>query len=140
MSWDRLQGNDRIRYCDQCNLNVYNLADMSPGEVDEIVRKSEGRLCGRLYVRDDQTATIRDCPKSVFRKRLQAALALSALVLLAGIAWGLGTSDPIPRSRYPGWVRTVLEWIHPSSAPVVGRLCPKNPPTPPVPPPGTTPD
>jgi hypothetical protein len=49
-SWDDLVGDNRIRYCGQCKLNVYNQADMSSEDVAEIVRKTEGRLCGRLYM------------------------------------------------------------------------------------------
>ena len=28
--WDRMQGNERVRYCPQCKLNVYNFAAMVP--------------------------------------------------------------------------------------------------------------
>ena len=24
--WEQMQGDDRVRHCDACNLNVYNLA------------------------------------------------------------------------------------------------------------------
>ena len=50
-SWDDLVGDDRIRYCGQCRLNVYNFAEMGREEVERIVRRSEGRICGTLFVR-----------------------------------------------------------------------------------------
>ena len=55
-SWDELVGDDKIRYCGQCRLNVYNLAEMPKEEVEALVRKTEGRLCGRLYMRGDKKA------------------------------------------------------------------------------------
>jgi hypothetical protein len=49
-SWDDLVGDHRIRYCGECRLNVYNLAEMPRVEVEALVRSTEGRLCGRLYL------------------------------------------------------------------------------------------
>src|SRR6185503_17057498 len=93
VSWDSLAGDDRIRYCGKCRLNVYNLAVMSRGEVEEIVRKTEGRLCGRLYTRGDQTATVRDCPRSVLRRRIRAALTVAIPLLLGATTWFCWTSE-----------------------------------------------
>jgi len=60
--WKQMVGDDRVRYCSQCRLNVYNFAAMSDREVRELVATHEGRLCGRLYRRADGTMLTRDCP------------------------------------------------------------------------------
>src|SRR5688572_18403137 len=88
-TWESLAGNDRIRYCGDCKLNVYNLAAMSREEVARIVRKTQGRLCGTLYVRPDRTATIRDCSKGALRKKIRRAWAVAGVLLLAAFAWCL---------------------------------------------------
>lgn len=61
MTWESLRGDDQVRSCERCRLNVYNLADMKEAEVGELVARTEGRLCGRLYVREDGFATTRGC-------------------------------------------------------------------------------
>jgi len=46
--WERMGGDDRVRYCDQCKLNVYNFSAMSSPEIEQLLLKSTGRVCGRL--------------------------------------------------------------------------------------------
>ena len=36
-SWEAMQGDDRVRHCDACDLNVYNLSEMSRGEAEQLV-------------------------------------------------------------------------------------------------------
>src|SRR5688500_10346242 len=89
VSWESMIGGNKSRYCGQCRLNVYNLVEMSREEVAEVVRSAGGRFCGRMYVRPDRTATLRDCPRGGFRKRLRRALMVTAVLALAGFAWML---------------------------------------------------
>jgi len=131
-SWDDLVGDHRIRFCGQCKLNVYNLAEMSPEEVEQVVLKTEGRLCGRLYQRGDQTATVENCPRAGFRKKFLAALTVSAVLVLGALAWGLRSPDLVNRGTLPTWVRSVLRWFDPPAPPVMGKMiCPpkRTPPT-----------
>jgi hypothetical protein len=60
--WNRMVGNDRVRHCAECNLNVYNFAEMSSAEVEELIANREGRLCARFYQRRDGTILTKDCP------------------------------------------------------------------------------
>jgi hypothetical protein len=117
VSWDSLAGDARVRYCGQCRLNVYNLADMSPDEVEQLVRKTEGRLCGRLYVREDQTATLRDCGQSRLRRRIRATLAVAVPLLLGAAAWLCWTPAGAGPAAEPTWMQMVLDWIHPKPPP-----------------------
>lgn len=61
-SWERMTGNDQVRFCDLCNLNVYNLAELTRKEAAALIAKMEGRLCARLFRRSDGTVITRDCP------------------------------------------------------------------------------
>jgi hypothetical protein len=60
--WERMQGDDRVRHCDTCNLNVYNLAAFTEAEIRELVANRNGRLCGRIYQRRDGTVLTQNCP------------------------------------------------------------------------------
>ena len=128
VSWDTMTGDHKIRFCGQCKLNVYNLAVMTREEVAETVRTTGGTLCGRLYVREDRMATLRDCPRGGFRKRLRRALMVTAILALAGFGWLLKTAGDQDRKVHPAWVQAVLKWIDPEPAPpriILGKMvCP----------------
>jgi hypothetical protein len=89
--WERMTGDNRVRHCAQCNLNVYNFSEMSSGEIAQLLAASRGqRLCGRLYRRPDGTLLTSDCPVGL-RSRIRrvsrtvgAALAAAMSVSLAG--------------------------------------------------------
>jgi hypothetical protein len=60
--WNKMPGDDRIRHCEACNLNVYNLSAFTEHEIRELLLKREGRLCGRVYQRSDGTVMAQNCP------------------------------------------------------------------------------
>jgi hypothetical protein len=80
--WNTMIGDDWVRHCSQCNLNVYNLSAMSGREAEELVSKREGRICVRFYRRKDGTVLTENCPvglKVVLRRVSRiAGIALSA--------------------------------------------------------------
>ena len=53
--WSELTGDDKRRYCDQCQLHVHNLSAMPAGERDRFVAESGGRLCIAYTQRVDGT-------------------------------------------------------------------------------------
>ena len=62
--WDRMFAfeNKRVRFCSQCQLNVYNLSEMTRSEAEALLHYTEGRLCVRFYRRADGTILTQDCP------------------------------------------------------------------------------
>jgi hypothetical protein len=83
-SWDRMVGDDRVRHCPDCNLNVYNFSAMSLREIDRIVADHEGRLCARFYRRADGTMLTQNCPvgiRAVVSRASRAAAAAFATIL-----------------------------------------------------------
>jgi ankyrin repeat protein len=51
--WDSMIGNDRVRFCSHCNLNVHNFSEMTPKEAMRLIIKLRGRLCVRYYRRPE---------------------------------------------------------------------------------------
>src|SRR5262245_55014913 len=129
VSWETMTGGNKVRFCGQCRLNVYNLAVMSPREIDGVLKKSTGRLCGRLYVRPDRTATLQDCPKGSVRRKLRRVTAVFGVLLLGALGWLLRISGDQDRSVHPTWVRNVIEWMDPRPVgrAVPGMICPVPP-------------
>jgi hypothetical protein len=90
-SWDAMEGTDRVRFCQQCQLRVYNLSAMTTAEARALVAKTEGRLCARMYRRADGSIITQDCPVGVAALRRRAVRALAAcfavgMFLLANMA------------------------------------------------------
>ncbi|HET9364952.1 MAG TPA: carboxypeptidase-like regulatory domain-containing protein [Candidatus Angelobacter sp.] len=60
--WSKMVGDERIRHCSECNLNVYNLSAMTEREVKKLIEANRGqRLCARFYRRADGTVLTQDC-------------------------------------------------------------------------------
>lgn len=45
--WDSMIGNDQVRFCGHCNLDVHNLSRMSRSQAERLVARANGRLCIR---------------------------------------------------------------------------------------------
>ena len=90
--WDSMVGNERVRLCVQCHLNVYNLSDMSRVEADRLINQAEGRLCVRFYRRRDGSIITQNCPvglRAIKRRlsRVATAVASFILSLMAGVGF-----------------------------------------------------
>lgn len=74
-----MKGDDRKRFCEQCNLHVYNIAEMTRREVASLVRITEGKFCGRIYRRADGTIITKDCPVGLRALRRRVAKTAGAV-------------------------------------------------------------
>ena len=88
--WDQMLGNDRSRFCGQCNLNVYNLSAMSRSEAEDFIARSEGRVCIRYYRRKDGSIITENCPVGLraLRKKMSyvaRAIASAVITLMSGV-------------------------------------------------------
>jgi hypothetical protein len=97
-----MDGDERVRFCRQCGLHVYNLAEMTRAEAESLVARTEGRLCARLYRRADGTVLTKDCPKGLravrLRARRAAGAAFAAVLSLVASASG---QNPQKKSACP---------------------------------------
>jgi len=66
-------GNDRTRFCSQCELNVFNLSAMTRAEAEHLIANAETRLCLRFYRRRDGSIITQDCPVGLRRLKLRAS-------------------------------------------------------------------
>ena len=91
-SWEQMSGNERVRYCGLCNLNVYNIAELTRKEATALVSGTEGHFCARLFRRSDGTVITRDCPVGLRAIRRRVARATGAvfatLVALSSAVFG----------------------------------------------------
>src|SRR5262245_24307050 len=85
-SWEQMSGDERVRFCDTCDLHVYNISRISHREAMSLITETEGRLCARIYRRADGTVITRDCPVGLraIRRRI-GRLATAAAVLITTI-------------------------------------------------------
>lgn len=88
-SWEEMTGNDSVRFCGECSLNVYNLSEMTRAEAESVLEGAGERLCVRIYQRSDGTVITRDCPvgMSTVRQRMLRSIraaGATALTLVAG--------------------------------------------------------
>ncbi len=99
--WASMDGDERIRFCGQCKLNVYNISEMSSKEASELIRTSEGRLCVRLYRRKDGTVITDNCPvglRKLRNKMRKLAVACTVMFTWFGMperAVAQGAIDPV---------------------------------------------
>ena len=88
--WEDMVGDERVRRCAECNLNVHNFSAMTRDEAEGVLAGlAHGRVCGWFYRRADGTVLTQDCPVGVARVRAAARRALvrvAALIGLVGVA------------------------------------------------------
>ncbi len=144
MKWDQMSPvaggpGDRVRHCGQCNLNVYNLSNMSRDEAEALIaaREPGKRLCAGFRRRADGTIITRDCPVGLRAARLRLAriatrvAAAAALLVTGGVfarsrsadaGWNQGLASSRPFAYLGAWIRG-----EPSAAPpaqfIAGEIC-----------------
>jgi hypothetical protein len=127
MLWSEMQGDERVRFCDRCRKNVYNLEAMSRSDALAVIGRAEGQACVRLSRRPDGTVTTGDCRTRLRQARRRGLLAFAVMLLvvlpgqLLAQAFGLHTLaallrpkpapsvevDPAPRTMGLGRMRRI---------------------------------
>jgi hypothetical protein len=128
--WERMAGDDRVRFCSQCRLHVYNLSAMTRDEAAHLIQTTQGRLCARFYRRADGTVLTRDCPVGLRAARARAARALARLATAAACILGSGVALASGRSsgarlRALEPFATIARWLSPAQPPqpfLVGKV------------------
>jgi Carboxypeptidase regulatory-like domain len=92
VGWETMTGNDRMRHCDSCKLNVYSTDAMTKCDLEDLIFRTEGRTCLRLHRRADGTVLTKDCPVGLrgYQKRVArfAGATLAAIIGLFGVSFG----------------------------------------------------
>ncbi len=132
--WRWMYGNDRVRFCSQCNLNVYNLSALTTGQAEDLIRNTEGRLCVRFYRRKDGSIITQNCPQGLQvikdkfnRTRARIVAALLTFFGSLGLLWWL-KSELAPPSIIMGSIAVDnrLPIIRPAiiGEPIMGDIAP----------------
>lgn len=125
-AWTQMAGDERARFCGQCQKHVYNLSAMSAADAVALIREKEGQLCGRLFRRADGTVITSDCPiglRAIARRtRRVVAACLAAvfalLVLRSAMARGANRPRSAALAEVSQWVDDVLVWMGVRSRPL----------------------
>lgn len=91
MKWEDMEGDDKTRFCQKCQLNVYNTIVMSDEEVlDLVLLAATGqRVCASIFKRVDGTVITRDCPVgvSLWKERLQERARRAAAIVAGALSF-----------------------------------------------------
>src|SRR5687767_11382069 len=129
VSWDTMRGDERIRFCGECSLHVYNLSAMSRTDAESLVNEREGgrggRMCVRFFRRADGTVITQDCGggvRAAARRATRWAAAAAGAVLCAVLS-PIGLKGFIESESKGPTVNTSTvggtNWLFPPPAPVV---------------------
>ena len=97
-NWNLMQGDDRLRFCAECHLSVYNFSSMSEAEIDDLLDNHEGRICGRFYQRADGMVLTQNCPVGPHRAYRNASHVAAAL-LSAVLALAPAIAAAVPQQK-----------------------------------------
>jgi hypothetical protein len=119
-----MQGDEQVRHCGECKLNVYNISAMHPKEAEALIASHEGRLCVRYYQRRDGTVLARNCPTGLAAIRRRLAYAICFILALTFGGFSIAMSR-IRNDGTPGepLVERARSW--PVVGAVVNRLSPQ---------------
>lgn len=130
--WNEMVGDERIRFCGQCQLNVYNLSAMTRREAESLLIEKEGKLCVSFFRRADGTIINENCPKGLLalKRRLNrtaTAVFSSILSFLAGV--GIYTAVHQETAVMGGMINEPIinkidEVMHNEPLPILGEIAP----------------
>ena len=128
--WDAMIGDERVRFCGQCELNVYNLSALTRTQAENLIAGTERKLCVRFYRRRDGSIITQDCPVGLRALKLRLSRIRKAVaVMLFGFFAGSGSTVALHRvenllvDSYARWpsttMGTVAEPIPPTARPPI---------------------
>lgn len=113
--WEKMVGDERVRHCAECNLNVYNLSAMTKQQVQTLIAASRGkRLCARFYRRADGTVLTQDCPwslRALGRRASRITAAIMAAMMSIGVAFGKNHPQQSPSQQAANHQAKAGVWI-----------------------------
>jgi hypothetical protein len=134
--WDKMEGDDKSRFCQTCQKSVYNLSAMTTSDAEKLLAEKNGDLCARIYRRADGTVITGDCPvgqKEARRPFWWLSAGFAALMglgaMLGGGASGATTVNPPEPTMGDVAVQPAsVEMGAAPAPPVLGRIiCPPTP-------------
>lgn len=113
--WDSMIGNDRVRFCDHCSLNVTDLSAMTPRKAMDFVARSQGRVCVRFIQKPNGRVLTRTMPERLYRiQRRVSRIAASAFTATLSISTAMAQNRPNAGASLP---RPIAEFVETESEP-----------------------
>lgn len=127
-NWEGMKGDERARYCDLCNLHVYNISEMTNKEVKTLIAKTEGRICARLYKRIDGTVITKDCPVGLraIRRRVSRVAGVAITAIFSFCMSVMGQSSAKEDKSCPSPYKITIEQIQENHSEVQGVVSDPN--------------
>ncbi len=122
VAWDSMSGDERARFCGQCQKHVYNIASMTAEEAETFLRGAAGDACLRIYRRADGTVLTADCPVGARRRRRRRAVTslVGGGLVAAGALVAFAKSRPAVQAPVPiaGTMVLAPDPVEPTEPPV----------------------
>lgn len=96
VDWESMVGNDRVRFCEHCQLTVHNVDRASPKQIKRLIERSNGRLCVNYRQPAPQKT-----PAPILYKigRRTSVIAASAFSATLSITSAVGASANLKQTR-----------------------------------------
>ena len=109
VAWAEMTGNDKVRFCSQCQKSVHNFSEMTSAEIVQLIQENEARLCVQLVRTEDGSVLTADGPvgwrwrlwnrlRRMGSKSMAWAASLFALFFLPGCPAGGNMRRPDMKS------------------------------------------
>lgn len=89
--WDEMIGDQKTRLCQSCDKNIYNISEMTRGEVRKLLFQSKEKVCIRLE--KDSNGTVQTLKKQLHKITRQVPIAagvLSASLTFSALTYAQG--------------------------------------------------
>src|SRR6185369_1343985 len=113
--WNDLVGDGRLRYCEECDRNVYDFSKMTATEVRALLATLQGRVCARITWRADGSVLTDDpLPRLPVARRRAAPFASVAVTTLI-------TITASPAGRPPAQAASIVQSNNAVATPIIGQ-------------------
>ncbi len=127
VEWKDMVGNNQLRRCNACQLNVYNVKSLTSKELEELFQSDQarnGQLCMQLYRRADGTIITADCPRGL--KKIRAFSGRLWRMVAAAIAVIVGSSPALADDNDKSTAAKTDKTAPPVGTRTAGKICPPN--------------
>lgn len=126
--WSSMIGNEQVRFCEHCSLEVHNLSLMTRNQAERLVAKSKGRLCVRYHYHPASKPLNLTAPQKLHHisRRVSriAAGAFSATLSITSAMAQNSTSSQTPNVDTATATQPNTRWTARSS--IVGKITDEN--------------
>lgn len=123
--WEKMAGDERVRFCEGCGKHVHNLAGMSRTEAERLVCERAGELCVRFARGEDGVVQTLDYRPLVGRGRgwkfWTVVSACAATLVAAANGYFFRPQSPKPMPLLGALPVNVMG--KPAPPPVMGDVC-----------------